>query len=213
MNHPEDSRDVIAEEKITFSVRVTGTQPLSYQWDSKPLGNDWQPLPSGGDRIRGVDTTTLTITSVQKSHEGRYRCTVTNCAGSEASDTAELTVGKLDLINYLNWVDHHLVSHSQTAESPQISTQPQDLVETVTVAVFTVQATGTEPLAYCWEWKPQGHDEWKVLSNGVDEVQGADTATLTIAGLQKSHEGSYRCTVTNCAGRMASESANLTLGM
>ena len=102
MSHPEDSRDVIAEEKITFSVRVTGTQPLSYQWDSKPLGNDWQPLPSGGDRIRGADTTTLTITSVQKSHEGSYRCTVTNCAGSEASDTAELTVGKLDFVYYIH---------------------------------------------------------------------------------------------------------------
>ena len=95
MNHPEDSRDVVAEENITFSIQATGTQPLSYQWHSKSLGNDWQPLPSGGDRIHGVETTTLTITGVQKSHEGSYRCIVTNCAGSEASWPAELTVGKM----------------------------------------------------------------------------------------------------------------------
>ena len=78
--------------------------------------------------------------------------------------------------------------------------------------VFSCQATGTEPLTYCLKWKPLGQNEWKVLSNGVDRVHGADAATLTIASLQKSREGSYRCTVFNCVGRMESECGSLTMG-
>jgi len=33
--------------------------------------------------------------SVQKSNEGSYCCTVSNCAGSETSECAILTVGKI----------------------------------------------------------------------------------------------------------------------
>ena len=46
------------------------------------------------EKIPGANNSTLTISSVQKSNEGSYRCTVSNCAGSEASEYATLTVGK-----------------------------------------------------------------------------------------------------------------------
>ena len=76
---------------------------------------------------------------------------------------------------------------------------------------FTVQATGTEPLSYQWEIKTGNvNGEW--LSCDVESFPGANSSTLTIPSVQKSNEGSYRCTVSNYAGSKTSESATLTVG-
>ena len=73
---------------------------------------------------------------------------------------------------------------------------------------FTVQATGTEPLKYQWEWKSA---EAEGLS---EEWQPCDTenTSLTIPSAQKSKEGSYRCVVSNIAGTQTSEPAKLSIG-
>ena len=76
---------------------------------------------------------------------------------------------------------------------------------------FTVQATGTEPLNYLWQWNPakeEASEEWKSCSG----AEGSDTGTLTIPSVQKSNEGSYRCIISNCAGSETSECATLTVG-
>ena len=52
----------------------------------------------------GADSSTLTIPSVQKSNEGSYRCIVSNCADSEMSECATLTLGELNCM--------HTVVHS-----------------------------------------------------------------------------------------------------
>ena len=77
---------------MSFSVTATGTAPLSYQWQK-----DGVNLTDGG-RITGATTATLTITGVMESDEGGYRCVVTNSAGTATSNTAMLTVGKLNCI-------------------------------------------------------------------------------------------------------------------
>ena len=41
-----------------------------------------------------VESTSLTITSVQKPDEGSYRCVVSNIAGSYTSEPAKLSFGK-----------------------------------------------------------------------------------------------------------------------
>ena len=46
----------------------------------------------------------------------------------------------------------------------------------------------------------------------MERFPGADSSTLTIPRAQKSNEGSYHCTVSNCAGRETSDSTTLTLG-
>ena len=48
----------------------------------------------------GANSSTLTIPSVHKSNEGSYRCTVSNCAGSETSESATLTVGELNTLSH-----------------------------------------------------------------------------------------------------------------
>ena len=73
---------------------------------------------------------------------------------------------------------------------------------------FTVQATGTEPLTYQWQWNPAkegGSEEWQPCSH----VEGFSTATLTIPNVQKPNNGSYRCVISNCVGSHTSKAAKL----
>lgn len=99
------------------------------------------------------------------------------------------------------------------AEPPKIKCQPvsqNDVVPGNTVA-FTIQATGTQPLNYQWEWKPAvevgGGEEWQPCPAGW-----CDGATLTIPRAHKSIEGSYRCSVSNNNGSHTSEPAELSVG-
>ena len=64
----------------SFSVTVTGTLPLSYQWNFN------------GTNINGATNTTLTLTSVQFSQAGNYAVLVTNDYGSVLTSNAMLTV-------------------------------------------------------------------------------------------------------------------------
>ena len=85
--HPREIKDTVPGNLVTFTIQATGTEPLNYQWGYKiGDGNDVERIP-------GANSSTLTIPRVQKSNEGSYRCTVSNCAGSETSECATLTVG------------------------------------------------------------------------------------------------------------------------
>ena len=59
-----------------------------------------------------------------------------------------------------------------TAEPPRITTHPQNVKDAIpgSSAKFTVQATGTEPLNYDWQWKPaekgSGNKEWEPCGAG-----------------------------------------------
>ena len=98
------------------------------------------------------------------------------------------------------------------ADPPSITTHPQDLKDAIRgkFAKFAIQATGTEPLSYHWQWKPAeeegGSKEWQPC-----RAEWCDGATLTIPSVQKSNEGSYRCVISNCASNETSEQAKLTV--
>ena len=70
--------------------------------------------------------------------------------------------------------------------------------------MFSVEATGNEPLSYKWQWKPAESEEWQLC-----DAQGS---TLTIPSVQKSNEGSYCCVVSNYAGNETSNPAQLSVG-
>ena len=103
---------------------------------------------------------------------------------------------------------HVLFLH--VAEPPRIIAHPNDLKDAVRgkPAKFTIQATGTEPLTYQWEWKPAeeegGGVEWQPCP-----TEWCDVAVILIP-MQKSGEGSYRCVVSNCAGSETSEPAKVS---
>ena len=96
---------------------------------------------------------------------------------------------------------------------PLVITHPQDWKDAVlgNPAMFTVKATGTEPLNYQWEWKPTMDDgKWQPCD--VERFLGANSSTLTIPSVQKSNEGSYCCVVSNSAGSWTSNAAKLSNG-
>ena len=74
--------------------------------------------------------------------------------------------------------------------------------------MFTVEASGIEPLNYKWEWKPAESEEWQQPC----DTQGFNNAILAIPSVQKSNEGSYRCVISNDAGSQTSEPAELSVG-
>ena len=102
---------------------------------------------------------------------------------------------------------------AHAADPPRITTHPQELKDVVLgkSAKFSIQAGGTEPLNYRWQWKPAeeggGNEEWQQC-----DAKWCKGATLSIFKVEKSNEGSYRCIVSNFAGNQTSIPANLTVG-
>lgn len=83
--------------------------------------------------------------------------------------------------------------------SPSIEGEPMSLAVTAgQPAVLDVVATGTEPLAYQWEF------------NGVT-IPGATGPTHTIASALLTHAGAYSVVVTNGCGQVESASAQLAV--
>lgn len=70
---------------VSFSVTASGDGPLTYQWRK-----DGVPIDAGANP--SAATATLTLSNVQLSDAGAYRCNVANNCGSETSDPARLTV-------------------------------------------------------------------------------------------------------------------------
>ena len=90
-SQPTSKDDVLSGKAITFTVLATGTGPLGYQWQWKQFGkedekDEWQNLPGEGG--------TFQVMEVKACNAGSYRCVVSNSAGSETSQSANLTVGK-----------------------------------------------------------------------------------------------------------------------
>ena len=98
----------------------------------------------------------------------------------------------------------------QSQEPPSVTSQPvsqKDVLPGKAVA-FSIQAIGTQPLKYQWQWKQFGReaekDGWKNLSG--------DGSSLQVVGIQACDAGYYRCVVSNTAGSETSICAFLTVG-
>ena len=195
-----------------FTIQATGTEPLSYQWERKPKkkwgrSGKWLPCPA-----EWSDDAMLIIPSVQKSNEGSYRCVISNYAGSQTCIPANLSVGKNPTILMCKVIViiyiYIYILFLHVAESPRIIIQPHGVKNAVQGkgAKFTIQATGTQPLSYHWQWKltKEESEEWQPCC-----AEWSDGATLTIPSVQKCNEGSYRCVIGNYAGSLTSKPAKL----
>ena len=72
---------------VNFTVTVSGTSPLSYQWQKNNVKTS-----NGGHRT-GCTTATLTVSGVDTGDPASYRCVVTNAFGSVTSSPATLILG------------------------------------------------------------------------------------------------------------------------
>ncbi|HZZ59311.1 MAG TPA: immunoglobulin domain-containing protein, partial [Opitutaceae bacterium] len=141
---------------------------LAYQW------------AFNGNPISGATGAALTLDSVTAANAGTYTVTVSNAIGSATSTAANLTVSTL------------LVP-------PAITGQPQNVTASVGMsATFSVDASGSAPLAYQWQLNGQA-------------IAGATAPTYTIPSVQQSDAGTYTVVVTNSQGAMTSEGASLTV--
>ena len=140
--HPQEVKDAVPGKLVTFSIQATGTQPLNYQWECKKGDRNG----SNVERIAGASSSTLIISSVQKSNEGSYHCVVSNCAGNQTSEPAKLNIGKIQIIICSAWCSMtrchrnvYIVIH--LAEPPRITVQPQELKGAVPgkPVIFTVR--------------------------------------------------------------------------
>ena len=91
---PQNLKDALCGKPVTFTAEATGTEPLNYQWEWKQAIDDDEWQPCDGETFTGAASSRLTILSVQKSNEGSYRCVISNCAGSQTSNPAKLSVGE-----------------------------------------------------------------------------------------------------------------------
>ena len=83
---PQDV-EVKENETATFNVKVTGTEPLSYQWQqSTDNGNSWTDIAGETNATYTTGKTTMDMSGTQ------YRCVVKNSIDEVASDAALLTV-------------------------------------------------------------------------------------------------------------------------
>ena len=138
------------------------------------LGYQWR---QNGTNIPGATASSYTRVNAQAADAGSYSVVVANASGSVTSSVAILTVNV----------------------PPDITTQPESQTANVGAsAVFTVTATGTEPLAYQWRW------------NGGD-IGGATASSYTRSNVTMGDAGSYSVVITNVAGSITSSNAVLTV--
>lgn len=162
------AQSVTAGAAVSFSVSAAGSGTLSYQWRKNTVA------------IAGANSSTLTIASTTSADVGGYSVIVTNSVGSVTSAIVSLSV-------------------SAAPVAPSITLQP---VATTAAAgesaSFSVEATGSAPLAY--QWKKAG-----------GTIAGATSSTYTIPAVSSADAGQYSVTVSNLVGSVTSATALLTI--
>ncbi len=169
------NQTVLSGSNASFTVTAIGTAPLNYLWCSNGMA-----LPVGGP-FSGVNTATLTISSVQTNYSGLYQVIVTNSYGSATSAVATLVV----------------------YAPVQITGQPAS--QSVLLggnASFTATATGS---ALNYQWYFNGTP----IADG-GRISGSATPTLNIANVQPGDVGGYVVMVTNLFSSATSRTASLT---
>ena len=165
-------------ETVRFSVVVSGYEP-QYQWQYYASSADgWK-----NSSAASAKTATLSVTAESYRNGYKYRCKVTNSAGTVTSNAATLTVnGK-----------------------PTITTQPSNKTATTgTTVTFTVGASNAT--GYQWQYYASSSDGWKNSS-----ASSAKTATLSVTAEKYRNGYRYRCIVSNSLGSVTSAAATLTV--
>ena len=104
------------------------------------------------------------------------------------------------------------------AEPPKITTNPNESesIYPGKSVSFTVQATGTKPLKYQWQWRTAGEEgeseEWQNICDTSGSTFQQVGTGLKLTGFQTCNAGYYRCVVSNSAGSETSQYTKLVAG-
>ena len=178
----------------TFTVAVTGSEPLTYQWQQKTTdSSSWTDIPGAKSATYTTEATTTTMNGYQ------YHCVVSNGAGSVTSEAATLTVNakSYTITTTPSTLDFGSVTEGYTA-APEAKT-------------VTVTNTGNQPVTVNL---PSATNYIITAGTGFTNSQATlnvnETATFTVqpkAGLQVGNY-SQNLTVSETNGT----SASVTLG-
>ncbi len=171
---PADAAIAVGK-KAVFTVEAEGAGTLTYRWQYRTgTGATWK-----NTTFSGYKTDTLTVTA-KAYHDGyQYRCKVTDSTGATVySAPADLSV-------------------------LAVTAQPQ----TVTAAygkkvTFTVEAQGSAPLTYRWQYRTDTGTKWYNSS-----AASARTDSFTVTAYNKYDGYRYRCRITDSAGNTVTSSA------
>ena len=106
ITQPASLEKVTTGKPVSFSIQVTGTEPLNYQWqcwkpeEEEDQSETWQDITCDGVKFQAVKAG-LKLTVVEACNAGYYRCVVSNSAGNVTSRYSKLLVGKFAHSNYI----------------------------------------------------------------------------------------------------------------
>ena len=166
---------VISSQPTNETVAIGATASFSVTASgSAPLTYQWS---FDGAPIGGATNATLVLPNVQMAQSGLYAVEVVNSYGAAFSSNAGLNAGS----------------------SPSIITQPaSQAVAAGGTATISVNASGSLPLSYQWEF------------NG-NTLAGATNASLQLNNVQFNQTGNYSVLVANAFGAVLSSNATLTV--
>ena len=162
------SKSVVEGGSVTFSVTASGSNPMAYQW------------LSGTTELPGQTNASITLSPLTLAQSGEYRVRVSNAVDAVLSSAATLTVTRKPVAPAITLP---LVSQS---------------VQVGGTAVFTVEASGTDPLTYIWY-------------RGASSVQIGTNNVLKMTNIAKTKAGTYTVRINNAAGSVTSDPAVLTV--
>lgn len=146
------SQTVLVGSTATFTVAVSGTGPLAYQWQFN------------GSTIIGGNSSTLTLVGVQPSQAGAYRVIVSNSAGNTFSASAILSVPSDGLAPVI------------------VAAPGGGTILTGTDFIFTVGVEGTLPLHYQWYYNgapiPEATEDRLILNEAQTSASGVYTVVV-----------------------------------
>ena len=155
-----------------MTLSVAGVNPLA----SALFSYQWRRDEA---EVAGATNATLVLSNIQTGDGGSFSVIIASDFGSVTSTVATVTV----------------------SVPVAITTPPLDqTVNAGGTALFTVSASGTEPLSYQWHFK------------GVVRI-GETNAALALPNVQVSDAGDYHVVITNPAGSVASPAARLAVGV
>ena len=176
VTNPAD-QSIAEGQTATFS--VTATDAESYRWYySADNCLTWTAVTAASGK-----TATYSLTAAARHNGYRYRCVVTNKAGSVSSGVASLTVNC----------------------KPVITTQPTNkTVDVGSTAQFKVVATGAT--SYQWYYRTSSTGSWTAVS-----ASSGKTSTYSLTAQERHNGYQYRCKVTNGIGSVYTDTVTLTV--
>ena len=186
-------------QSASFTATVTtANAPLNYRWylGSTPLNNGAQPDGSSAANASGTTgagtsfTLTLTLNNVSYQDIGSYTLFVTNTLNLQNSAAAA----------------------SLYVFDPFIVTPPANpSVADGGNATFSVAVTGSPTISYQWYEGATPLSNGGTTVGGSAVVSGADTATLTLTGVQDADNGTYYCQVNSTGSGQTTNSPSAVL--